>query len=63
MTIRGFLPADVSNLVGKVYPSAEVLKTIRIAASAVMDGWLTLHGLCHKCKITCGELGECQELN
>jgi hypothetical protein len=24
MTIRGFLPADVSNLVGKVYPSAEV---------------------------------------
>jgi hypothetical protein len=39
MTIHGFLPADVSNLVGKVYPSVEVFKTIRIAASAVMDSW------------------------
>jgi hypothetical protein len=36
MTIRGVFPADVLNLVGKVYPSAEV-KTILIAAAAVMD--------------------------
>jgi hypothetical protein len=36
----GIVPADVLNLVGKVYPSAEV-KTIRIAASAVMDSWVS----------------------
>jgi hypothetical protein len=40
MTIRGLFPADGLNLVGKVYPSAEV-KTIRIATSAVMDSWVS----------------------
>jgi hypothetical protein len=48
MTIRGFLPADVSNLVGKVYPSAEVFKTIRIAASAVMDSWQAVLDFCQE---------------
>jgi hypothetical protein len=40
MMIRGLFPADVLNLVDKVYPSTEV-KTIRIAVSAVMDSWVS----------------------
>jgi hypothetical protein len=48
MTIHGFLPADVSILVGKVYPSAEVFQTIRIAASAVMDSWRAVLDFCQE---------------
>jgi hypothetical protein len=48
MTIRGFLPVDVSILVGKVYPSSEVFKTIRIAESAVMDSWQAVLDFCQE---------------
>jgi hypothetical protein len=38
--IHGLFLADGLNLVGKVYPSTEV-KIIRIAASVVMDSWVS----------------------
>jgi hypothetical protein len=37
MTVRGGIPADLSDGVGKVYNSAEC-KPIQIAESSVMDG-------------------------
>jgi hypothetical protein len=38
MTVRGDIPVDLSDGVGKVYNLGRV-KSIRIAASSVMDGW------------------------
>jgi hypothetical protein len=38
MTVRGGIPADLSDGVGKVATSSEC-KSIRIAESSVMDGW------------------------
>jgi hypothetical protein len=38
MTVRGGIPAGLSNGVGKVYNLCRV-KSIRIAESSVMDGW------------------------
>jgi hypothetical protein len=62
MTNRGFLPADVSNLVGKVYPSVEVLN---YSNSRVLG-----HGQLASCTwllsrliTTYGELGEWLDLN
>jgi hypothetical protein len=38
MTVRGGIPVDLSDGVGKVYNLCRV-KSIRIAASSIMDGW------------------------
>jgi hypothetical protein len=57
MTVRGGIPADLSNGVGKVYNLCRV-KSIRIAASSVMTVGMAILNLCQVLVLEKGFLGK-----